>query len=349
MLGLAVSADGGELAVAWQNVPGARPSDGLEIASLATGARQASSWNGSAAFALSWGGNRMLGFDWQAPNEQPRSGIRVLDTARYGANPQHSRLVVPQALRAGPLSSPGSPLLSQDGTVLFAPGDPGGAAAQRGRWPQRAAPLSETMTVTRNASSASQRTGPEEQTGRAEVRWAVPGRAARKAAPVTPTGSDRRPDGTGASAPESDRIGAHCRASVPRRYTITRSPGRTQNVPPLSWLPRVSTPVTGWAVPPAPGIGRMPQWAVPGGLVAPDAGVPGAGVPGTGLPVPVLPGEVGAAAGPLVPGLGVTGVPLSPEPHAASSTVSPGATTRHSSALAGRDGDRAGMTPPARR
>ena len=62
----------------------------------------------------------MLAFDWQAPNEQPRSGIRVLDTARSGANPQQSRLVVPQTLRAGPLSSPGSPVLSQDGSVLFA-------------------------------------------------------------------------------------------------------------------------------------------------------------------------------------------------------------------------------------
>ena len=62
----------------------------------------------------------MLAIDWQSPTEQPLSGIRVLDTARYGANPQHSRLVVPQTLRAGPLSSPGSPVLSQDGTVLFA-------------------------------------------------------------------------------------------------------------------------------------------------------------------------------------------------------------------------------------
>ena len=120
VLGLAVSADGSELAVAWQNAPGIRPSDGMEIANLATGARHASSWASSAAFSLSWGGNRMLAFDWQSPNEQPRSGIRVLDTGRYGANPQHSRLVVPQTLRAGPLSSPSNPVLSQDGSVLFA-------------------------------------------------------------------------------------------------------------------------------------------------------------------------------------------------------------------------------------
>ena len=119
VFGLAVSADGGELAVAWQNAPGIRPSNGMEIASLATGARHASSWPSSAAFTLSWGGNRMLAFDWQSPTGQPRSGIRVLDTGRYGANPRRSRLVVPQTVQASQLS-PGNPLISQDGTVLFA-------------------------------------------------------------------------------------------------------------------------------------------------------------------------------------------------------------------------------------
>ncbi len=60
----------------------------------------------------------MLALDWQAPNEQPRSGIRVLTPPATG--PARSTRGWSSRRRCRPASSPGNPVLSPDGTVLFA-------------------------------------------------------------------------------------------------------------------------------------------------------------------------------------------------------------------------------------
>src|SRR5260370_35653260 len=83
---------------------------------------------------------------------------------------------------------------------------------------------------------ASQRTGLLVQVGRAEVIRAVPGRAAAKAAPVTPRISIRRPFGIGLRVLESEWMGRHGRAGELRRDTITCWPTRRQNVAPWSRL-----------------------------------------------------------------------------------------------------------------
>ena len=96
---------------------------------------------------------------------------------------------------------------------------------------------------------ASQRTGLLVQVGRAEVICAVPGRAAAKAAPVTPRISIRRPFGIGLRALESEWMGVHIRTGELRRNTITCWPTRRQNVVPLSRLPIVSVPPDGAGFP----------------------------------------------------------------------------------------------------
>jgi hypothetical protein len=108
---------------------------------------------------------------------------------------------------------------------------------------------------------ASQRTGPFVQTGLAEVICAMPGRAAMKAAPVTPSRSIRWPFAVGFRSLESEWMGAHMWAGEPLRYTITCWPTRTQNVVRLSRLPRVSGLPGGTAFAP-------PQTPLPLGLAA---------------------------------------------------------------------------------
>lgn len=106
--------------MAWQNNPNLPASSHLSVTTLATGATHTwSSAQGSAA-TVSWAGDRMLAFDWQDGTDQARSGVRLLDTASPGTNPLTSRLLIPASFRAGRLSAPGSPLITQDGSTLFA-------------------------------------------------------------------------------------------------------------------------------------------------------------------------------------------------------------------------------------
>jgi hypothetical protein len=120
---LAVSADGGKLAI----VTGTAHVGAIEVVSLATGAVQR--WKAPSGHAtdLSWAGNRFLAFQWWdgsrlARVARARSGVRLLDTASAGRDLMASRLIIHQAActRVGKFTSVASPLISADGSRLFA-------------------------------------------------------------------------------------------------------------------------------------------------------------------------------------------------------------------------------------
>jgi hypothetical protein len=116
--GMALTADATKLAVAWQNGP-ASTSSHISVTTLATGAtRTWTSTYGSAA-TVSWAGDRTLAFSWQ-DNHQARSGVRLLDTAATGTSLLASRLLIPASTRIAALSGLGNPLITPDGSTLFA-------------------------------------------------------------------------------------------------------------------------------------------------------------------------------------------------------------------------------------
>jgi hypothetical protein len=119
---LAVSADGSRLAIA----TGTASSGHIEVVSLATGAVRVwkSSDRGSAT-SLSWAGDRWLAFDWSdaspaAQVARQQSGLRLLDTAAPGADLMSSRLVVSQSARFGSFGGLAGPLITPDGSKVFA-------------------------------------------------------------------------------------------------------------------------------------------------------------------------------------------------------------------------------------
>jgi hypothetical protein len=80
---------------------------------------------------------------------------------------------------------------------------------------------------------------------RTDVTAATPGRIARNAAPVTPTGSVIRGSTAGLRDPELTRGGCHLSLGVPRSKTRTTLPVVTQNVLPLSCAERFRAPAAG--------------------------------------------------------------------------------------------------------
>jgi hypothetical protein len=120
--GLAVTADASTLAVAWQNYPAAPGRSHIDVTTLATGATRAWTSASGSALALSWAGQHTLAFEWQDNTSSARSGLRLLDTAATttATTPLASRLLIPASTRAGLLNSPGDPLISQDGSTIFA-------------------------------------------------------------------------------------------------------------------------------------------------------------------------------------------------------------------------------------
>jgi hypothetical protein len=119
---LAVSADGLRLAIA----TGTAGNGHIEVVSLPTGTVRVweSSDRGSAT-SLSWAGDRWLAFDWSdasraAQLARQRSGLRLLDTAAPGTDLMSSRLVVSQAARFGSFGGLTSPLITPDGSKVFA-------------------------------------------------------------------------------------------------------------------------------------------------------------------------------------------------------------------------------------
>lgn len=118
--GMALTADASKLAVAWQDDPIGPVSGHISVTILATGATRTWTAAHGGADSLSWAGDRTVAFDWEDTGSQARSGLRLLDTAAAGTDTLASRLVVPASTRAGTLGGPGDPVLTQDGSTLFA-------------------------------------------------------------------------------------------------------------------------------------------------------------------------------------------------------------------------------------
>ena len=118
--GMALTADASKLAVAWQNNPTGPVSSHISVTTLPTGATRTWTSAHGNADTVSWAGDRTLAFNWLDTDRQARSGLRLLDTAGAGTNPLASRLLIPASTRTATLSSPSSPLITQDGSTLFA-------------------------------------------------------------------------------------------------------------------------------------------------------------------------------------------------------------------------------------
>jgi hypothetical protein len=125
-LPFAVSPDGSELAI---SDPGGIPSarGQIVVVSLATGT--ARSWRApvpGGAESLSWAGNSRLAFDWgnpwrRNPVTDPHAGVRLLDTSAAGSNLlAGSRLVISASARFGSYTGIHNPLITADGSKLFA-------------------------------------------------------------------------------------------------------------------------------------------------------------------------------------------------------------------------------------
>jgi hypothetical protein len=118
--GMALTADASKLAVAWQKNPTGPVSGHISVTTLATGATRTWTSADGSALAVSWAGDRTVAFDWQDTKRQARSGVRLLDTAAHGANLLATRLLIPASTRTATLGSPGDPLITQDGSTVFA-------------------------------------------------------------------------------------------------------------------------------------------------------------------------------------------------------------------------------------
>lgn len=118
--GMALTADASELAVAWLTGPAGPVSGHISVTTLTTGATH--TWTSAHGYAttVSWAGDRTLAFGWQDDTDRARSGVRLLDTAAPGTDPLASRLIIPASFRAGRLSVPNNPLITQDGSTVFA-------------------------------------------------------------------------------------------------------------------------------------------------------------------------------------------------------------------------------------
>ncbi len=118
----AVSADGSRLAV----VTGTAGNGQIEVVLLATGTvRVWKSPDRGSATSLSWAGDRWLAFDWSdasrdAQVARQQSGLRLIDTAASGTDLMSSRLVVSQAATFGSFRGLLGPLITPDGSKVFA-------------------------------------------------------------------------------------------------------------------------------------------------------------------------------------------------------------------------------------
>jgi hypothetical protein len=154
----AVSADGRELAIA----TAAAKSAGIEVVSLASGGVRA--WDAPSGHVtdLSWSGNRSLAFLWWDGSDSPRatqarSGVRLLDTAAAGRNLLASRLVVGQSARTrlGTFTGVAYPLISADGSRVFATMLSGGAANPKAEVVEFSARTGRALKVVAPAQSES--------------------------------------------------------------------------------------------------------------------------------------------------------------------------------------------------
>jgi hypothetical protein len=117
--GMALTADGTKLAIAWQNPPVGQERSRIEVFSLATGATRTWSSTAGGALDVSWDGDRMLAFDWQDANGQGHGGVRLLDTSAPGTNVLASRLLIPYATGYAGLDDPSDPVFTSNGSAIF--------------------------------------------------------------------------------------------------------------------------------------------------------------------------------------------------------------------------------------
>jgi hypothetical protein len=132
----AVSDDGSELAMSLSQ-PGKGTAGQIMVVSLVTGSVrtwrapdpgtvQGLSWaDPGSSPATSWAGNDRLLFGWTdaSPDRRvarERSGLRLLDPGAPGTDLLASRLLIPASVRVGALATLTNPLISADGTVVFA-------------------------------------------------------------------------------------------------------------------------------------------------------------------------------------------------------------------------------------
>jgi hypothetical protein len=154
----AVSADGSKLAIATATARTAA----VEVVSLATGAVRL--WKAASGHAtdLSWAGDRFLGFQWWDGSRSPRvararSGVRLLDTAAPGKRLLASHLIIHQAAdtRLGDFTGLASPLISADGSTLFATMLWGGPSNPRAEVVEFSAHTGQALTVAAPAEGES--------------------------------------------------------------------------------------------------------------------------------------------------------------------------------------------------
>jgi hypothetical protein len=128
--GMALTADGTKLAIAWQNPPVGPELMRLEVFSLVTGATRTWSSAEGGAVNVSWDGDHLLAFDWQDIVGQAHSGVRLLDTSAPGTNPLASRLLIPYSTGYAGLGLPSNPVVTPNGRAIFIlMGAPGGLSA----------------------------------------------------------------------------------------------------------------------------------------------------------------------------------------------------------------------------
>jgi len=144
--GMALTADGSKLALAWQNDPNAPQRSRIQVTTLATGATRTWTSARGSADTVSWAGTRTLAFDWQDAARPARSGIRLLNTAAPGTSPLGSRLLIPGTTRAGRLRLPASPLITTTGVLATLATGPGGAATVIAEFSARTGHLLRTLT-----------------------------------------------------------------------------------------------------------------------------------------------------------------------------------------------------------
>lgn len=117
--GMALTADGSKLAIAWQNTPTGPQRSRIEVVSLATRATRTWSSTEGGGLNVSWDGDRLLAFDWQDNAGQGHSGIRLLDTSAPGTNPLASRLLIPYSAVYAGLNDPSKPVVARNRSAIF--------------------------------------------------------------------------------------------------------------------------------------------------------------------------------------------------------------------------------------
>jgi len=130
LTGLALSADGSQLAIASGAAGGGQAGPRLEVASLATGTVR--TWRAATGQVsmLSWAGDDQLAFYWlrtAGGRARPGSGIRLLDTTRPAGSPlSGSRLLIADGVRVHGSAGITGAVITPDGQSVLLTLQPAG-------------------------------------------------------------------------------------------------------------------------------------------------------------------------------------------------------------------------------